>query len=192
MDQVRSRRAETRTRIVHAATGLFVERGYLAATMSGIAAAAGVSVQTLYLSFDGKAAILEAALAAVAEDHPDGWRAQPDGPAALAAYLGPSALATERRYPLDAVLLAAAADPEPAELLADTRAAVLARHGAVVDELAERPGFTHAISLQRATEVVATLVAPQTYGLLVQQYGWTTPEWVEWAVRHATADLFPD
>ena len=89
------------------------------------------------------------------------------------------------------MLRAAAADPEPAELLAAARAAALDAHGRAVDELAEHPGFTVDMSLQRATDVLATLLAPETYGLLVVQQGWTTPDWAEWALRHLVADLFP-
>jgi AcrR family transcriptional regulator len=185
----------TRARIVEAAGPLLVRDGYLDTTMAGIARAAGVAVQTLYLSFGSKAAVLEAVLEIGAEDHPSGWleqlRAAPDGVAALARFATLTARSVERRHPLDAVLAAAAADPEPAELLDRARRARLARHALAVDELAERPGFTHRMSLQRATDVVATLLSPETYGLLVVGQGWTTPDWAEWAVRHLAADLFP-
>jgi hypothetical protein len=60
-----------------------------------------------------------------------------------------------------------------------------------VDELAEKPGFTDRISLQRATEIVATLLSPETYGLLVAGQGWTTPDWADWITRHLIVDLFP-
>src|SRR5688500_10754731 len=140
--RVRTARAEramaTRQRVVAAAAPLFVRDGYVETTMAGIARAAGVAVQTLYLSFGSKAAVL------------------------------------------DAVLRAAAADPEPAELLDRARRAALAAHGQAVDELAEKPGFTARISLQRATEVVAALLSPETYGLLVVAQGWATPDWAEW------------
>jgi AcrR family transcriptional regulator len=51
----------TRTRIVEAARPLFVRDGYLETMMNGIATAAGVAVQTLYLAFGSKIAVLEAA-----------------------------------------------------------------------------------------------------------------------------------
>jgi AcrR family transcriptional regulator len=185
----------TRARIVEAAAQLFVRDGYLDTTMAGIARAAGVAVQTLYLSFGGKAAVLEAALEIGAEDHPSGWfeqvREAPDGVAALDRYAAVAARSIERRHPLDAVLAAAAADPEPAELLRRTRRSRLAEHALVVDELADRPGFTDRISLQRATEIVEALLSPETYELLVVRHAWTTPDWTEWVVRHLVADLFP-
>jgi AcrR family transcriptional regulator len=186
----------TRQRVVAAAAPLFVRDGYVETTMAGIARAAGVAVQTLYLSFGSKAAVLEAALAIVSDDQPKGWhtvmRAEPSGPAALRRYVDHAAAQVERRYALDAVLRAAAADPEPAELLDRARRAALAAHGQAVDELAEKPGFTARISLQRATEIVAALLSPETYGLLVVAQGWATPDWAEWVSAHLTVDLFPD
>ncbi|WP_300018927.1 helix-turn-helix domain-containing protein [Pseudonocardia sp.] len=187
----RNRSADTRRRIVEAATRLFVERGYLETTMSGLAGAAGVAVQTLYLSFDGKAAVLEAALAAQAENHPSGWVPDADGPTLLAAHVSATAAAVARQHPLAAVLRAAAADPEPAALLARSRRDALAAHARAVDELAERPGFTVLVSLQRATEMAAALLSPETYGLLVADQGWTVPDWVDWATRHLAVDLYP-
>ena len=190
-----ARAQATRERVVAAAAPLFVARGYLDTTMAELAATAGVAVQTLYLAFGGKAAVLHAVWDAAGPERPAGWTealaAAPDGPAALARHVDLTTAAVERRHPLDAVLRAAAADPEPAELLATARAAAFDAHARAVDELAEHPGFTVDMSLQRATDVLATLLAPETYGLLVVQQGWTTPDWAEWALRHLVADLFP-
>jgi AcrR family transcriptional regulator len=185
----------TRTRVVATATPLFVQNGYVDTTMSAIAKAAGVAVQTLYLSFGSKAAVLEAALVAGADDQPNGWseavNAAPDGPGALHRYVEHVAVRVERRFPLDAVLRAAAADPEPAELLDRVRAAELAEHAHAVDELSEKPGFTTDITVQRATEIVATLLSHEAYGLLVVTQGWPLQDWTDWVVRHLGLDLFP-
>ena len=190
-----ARAQATRERVVAAAAPLFVAHGYLDTTMAELAGAAGVAVQTLYLAFGSKAAVLHAVWDAAGPERPAGWTealaVAPDGPAALARHVELTTAAVERRHPLDAVLRAAAADPEPAELLAAARAAALDAHARAVDELAEHPGFTVDMSLQRATDVLATLLAPETYGLLVVQQGWTTPDWAEWALRHLVADLFP-
>lgn len=190
-----ARAQATREKVLAAAGALFVERGYLDTTMAELAAAAGVAVQTLYLSFGSKAAVLKGVWDARGPDHPpewlDGLRSASDGPAALAHHVAVTSAAVERSHPLDAVLRGAAADPEPAELLAAARAEALDAHARAVDELAERPGFTVDMSLQRATDVVATLLAPETYALLVVQQGWTARDWAEWALRHLIADLFP-
>src|ERR1700753_2620027 len=53
-------RAETRRRLLRAAENEFTERGYSAATVAKIAARAGVTVQTLYLAWGSKRALLRA------------------------------------------------------------------------------------------------------------------------------------
>lgn len=191
--RARAERGEaTRRAVVDAVVPLFVEQGYLETTMSSVARAAGVAVQTLYLSFGSKAAVLEAALAAVAQDQPNGLPDPgDDGPTLLARHVTGTAAAMERQYPLAAVLRAAAADPDPAELLTRMRRAALATHARAVDELAEHPGFTDRISLQRATEIVATVLSPESYGLLVTGHGWPLGDWTDWATRHLVVDLFP-
>jgi AcrR family transcriptional regulator len=197
--RLRAARAEraqaTRQRVVAAATPLFVRDGYVETTMAGIARAAGVAVQTLYLSFGSKAAVLEAALAVATDDQPNEWlsdvRAEQGGASALRRYVEQAGAQVERRFPLDAALRAAAADPEPAELLDRTRRAELALHAQAVDELAEKPGFTTDISLQRATEIVATVLSHETYGLLVVTQGWPAQDWADWVTHHLTVDLFP-
>ena len=188
------RAAATRARVVAAAGPLFIRLGYLDTTMSALATAAGVAVQTLYLSFGSKIAVFAAVLAAAEPDPGDGWldavRAERDGRTALARHLAVAARMVERSYPLAATLRAAAADPEPAQLLERTHAATLAWHARAVDELAEKPTFTDRISLQRATEILAALCSPETYGLLVVAHGWTTADWQDWVTRHAAVDLF--
>lgn len=52
------RKAATRAKIIAAAHGLFVERGYAATSMEDIARAADVAIRTIYLHFDSKAAVL--------------------------------------------------------------------------------------------------------------------------------------
>ncbi|MGH8922567.1 MAG: TetR/AcrR family transcriptional regulator, partial [Actinomycetes bacterium] len=180
--------------ITEAATPLFVSNGYLDTTMADLAKAAGVAVQTLYLSFGSKAAVLEGVLAAGGDEQPSGWleelRAEPDGVTALARYVARTTVVLERQHPLASVLRAAAADPEPAELLELTRGAALAQHTAALDELADKPGFNHRVSLQRATEILAALLSVEAYDLLVAGHGWTPADWTDWTTRHLVADLF--
>ena len=57
----RARAQATQWRIVKAAFGLFCERGYVGTTMAQIAEAAGVAVQTVYFTFNTKAAVLSRA-----------------------------------------------------------------------------------------------------------------------------------
>jgi AcrR family transcriptional regulator len=60
---VRAARAEaTRTRIVEAAAAAFGANGFSGTTLSAVAGAAGVSVETIYLRVGGKPELLDAAL----------------------------------------------------------------------------------------------------------------------------------
>jgi AcrR family transcriptional regulator len=51
-------RSETRRRVVDAARGLFLERGYVATTMADIATEAGVALQSVYTAGQSKADLL--------------------------------------------------------------------------------------------------------------------------------------
>jgi AcrR family transcriptional regulator len=57
-DRRAARRAETKTRLVQAATELFVERGYAATTLADVADRAGLAARTVYLRFSTKAELL--------------------------------------------------------------------------------------------------------------------------------------
>src|SRR5215813_10848168 len=50
---------ETRRRIMRAASELFVDQGYGATTLQGIAERAGVAVQTIYFAFGNKPSLLK-------------------------------------------------------------------------------------------------------------------------------------
>src|SRR4051812_31252131 len=52
--------AATRSAILDAASRLFEEQGYLATTMAQVAAAASVSLKTVYLAFETKSGLLRA------------------------------------------------------------------------------------------------------------------------------------
>jgi AcrR family transcriptional regulator len=52
--------AATRRRILDAAHGLFERDGYAATSMAAIAAAAGLSLKTVYLAFETKSGVLRA------------------------------------------------------------------------------------------------------------------------------------
>jgi len=64
-------RAETRRRLLRAAGEEFAERGYHAATVTRIAERAGVTVQTLYLAWGSKRALLRAFMEASLSGDPD-------------------------------------------------------------------------------------------------------------------------
>ena len=193
---------DTRRRITAAATELFTRDGYLQTTMADIARQADVAVQTLYLSFGSKVAVLTAALdvAIAGDDEPvpvlaRPWyaalRAEPDPLAALTILTGSAAEIIDRVYPLHAAMSNASADPEVAEVRDRDKQRRFASHLPAIQELAGRAGFNPQLSVQRATEVFYTLMSEETYGLLVAEHGWSVPDWSDWALRHSRAELFP-
>ena len=202
----RAARAEraraTRWRIIAAATELFIRDGYLQTTMADIARQAEVAVQTLYLSFGSKVAVLTAALdAAIAgDDQPlpvleRPWfarlRAEPDPIAALDIVADNATEIIDRVYPLYAAVINASADPELAEVRDRNKQQRFASHQPVMQELAGRPGFNRQLPVERATDIFYTLMSEETYGLLVAEHGWSVPEWSGWVRHHIRAELFP-
>src|SRR3954464_3390654 len=102
-----ARGRQTAARIATAAMRLFVENGYVNTTMAAIAQEAGVAVQTLYLAFGSKSAILaevhDLAVVGHGENIPaleQPWvsatRAEPDGLRALELALDGSLGISER------------------------------------------------------------------------------------------------
>jgi AcrR family transcriptional regulator len=192
----------TRRRIVAAATTLFLRDGFLTTTMASIAAEAGVAVQTLYLSFGNKTAILSAAfdVALVGDDERvpipgrDWYRAvieDPDGPAALARFVHHSGVTMRRASPLYAVIQAASAEPEIAELLANNKRERHAGFAEIAGALAAKPGFSPGLSTDDAIGILYAVQSEETYLLLVAEHGWTGERWEEWVLMTLLAQLFP-
>ena len=113
---------------------MFVEHGYLETTVAAIAAEAGVVVQTLYLSFGSKVAILRAAhdVAVVGDDTPvpvlqRPWvaelSAEPNGRRALRLVIDNGLQIIERATSIMGVIQSAAADADVADLLQDVERA---------------------------------------------------------------------
>ncbi|WP_214368904.1 TetR/AcrR family transcriptional regulator [Pseudonocardia sp. H11422] len=192
----------TRRRIVSAATTLFVRDGYLQTTMADIAGEAGVAVQTLYLAFGSKVAVLAAAVdvTIAGDDEPSPviereWfrrlQQEPDGRRALGVFVDGATEIIERFYPLYAAVRAAATDPEPAELLDANKRMRFTTFEGVVTELATKPGFADGLGVRRGTEVLYALLSEETYGLLVAEHGWAVPGWSAWVHRHVGGEFYP-
>src|ERR1700712_1487183 len=169
---------ETRRRIVYAATVLFLRDGYLTATMNALAKEADVAVRTLYISFANKTAILSAAFdAAVAgDDEPvaiveRAWyqtlSSGPDGPAPVADFFDYSATIIGRSTPLYAVIRAASAEPEVAELLANNKRERHAALQGVAERLSQKKGFRKGLTPEDAAAIMYTLSNADSYLMLV-------------------------
>lgn len=185
--------ALTRRRILDAASGLFVERGYLGTTLAGIAEAGGVSVQTVYNVVGGKSALLKAVydVTLAGDDEPVPMAQRPaframveatDGRDCLARYAEIGRMLGERVLPLVTVLLAQAATGDP-ELRAFTdtiegeRAigtASTARH------VRERFGLREGLDVQAAADVLWALTAPELSDRLVNRRGWGWDRYEQW------------
>ena len=136
-----ARRAEqarqTRNAIIETARRLFLRDGYAATTIAAIAAAAQVSVETIYKAFGGKPglvrAICDAALAGAgpvpAETRSDQLQLHEPDPRRIVRGWGELTVEVAPRIAPIMLLVrsAAAADPEMAGLLAEVDAARLSR-----------------------------------------------------------------
>lgn len=192
----------TQRSIVEAATSLFLRDGFVTTTMSAIAAEAGVAVQTLYLSFRSKTAILVAAfdVAIAGDDDPTpllerGWMRQvleqPKGPRALSGFIEASTRIMSRTTPLYIVIRSAAADPDVAELLVKNKTERHAHFSVFAEALATKPGFTSQLTIKQAADLLYTVHSEDTYAMLVHEQGWTSEAWGDWCLRTMLAEMFP-
>lgn len=196
------RSRQTRSRIVTAATTLFLRDGYVQTTMSAIAEEAGVAYQTLYISFKGKVALLATAfdIAVAGDDEPvpvldRGWRQQlrdePDGPRALRVFIDVAQQIIERVHPLYAAMVAASADPDVAAELARNKAMRYQTYTEAMRDIALKPGFNPYLDVERASQILYATASEETYGLLVTENHWSPNEWLRWVTRTNTTELFP-
>jgi AcrR family transcriptional regulator len=197
----RERARQTRDQITRAAEQLFLAEGYAATTVAAIAAAAAVSVETIYKGFGGKPglvrAIVERGLAGEgpvpAEQRSDHIRdTEPDPRRILAAW----GAFTAEIGPTTAPILtlardAAASDPEIAALLDELSAArhqrmtINARGLATAGHL--RPGITP----EQAADILWTYSSPELYELLAIRRSWPAEQYGRFIGQALTAALLP-
>ena len=201
----RARASENRARIIDAATTMFLENGYVGATIPAIAARAGVAVETVYRAAPGKAGLLaaavQAALAGGAQraDTPVEEREairrvidEPRPPRQLHAYAATQPGVWSRVGPLLRVLEeAAAGDDELAKLRA---AHEEQRHSGLhrfAELLAKRGALRSDITADRAADILWTLCAQATFEALVTERGWSHRQYREWLGDTLTDALLP-
>lgn len=198
--------ALTRRRILDVAGRLFVERGYLGTTLSSVAEAAGVSVQTVYNVVGGKAALLKAVydVTLAGDDAPVPIGERPEfrsvveatsGRECLARYSGLGRLLGERITPLVTVLLAqaAAGDADLAAFVStiEGERATGTRHVATL--VAQRFGLRAGLDVDEAADVLWALTAPDLADRLVVRRGWGWDRFEAWlGTTMADALLGPD
>jgi AcrR family transcriptional regulator len=172
--------------ILAAAEHQFLERGYGATTIPGIATEVGVSVETVYKAFGGKAGLVRALYdrslrnrdGGSAYERSDAMATRETDPRTIMRKWGE--LTTEvaaRMNPIRLLIRAAAVtDPEIATLLEDNDGERLNRMRHNAEFLADRDYLRKDITADKATDVLYTCSSLEIYEVLVLQRGWPPPE----------------
>ena len=203
---LRAQRAEaTRRRVVEAASRLFVERGYRSTTIEAVAAAADVSVETVYKRFGNKAGLLKAAreVAVAGAPEPEEFFTFPAAPideairaasgqeARLRVLAELSSRRMERLAPFHRMLRnAGTGDPELAEFVANDHTARRESQRANIRFIAE--GGPLRLGVDEAAGTYSALANPDVYLMLTDQFGWTADEYRAWLADSVTRLLAVD
>jgi AcrR family transcriptional regulator len=178
-----ARASRTRERIVATAERMFLRNGYTATTITAVAAEAGVSPDTIYKGFGGKAGLVRAirteALQGVgsvsAEQRSDDLHATTSDANVIVEEWG--RLIAEVAPLVAPILLlirtAAASDPAAQILMEEMDADRLVRMSENAQRLHEAGHLRRGLSVHDATDVLWTYSAPELYELLVLRRGWT-------------------
>jgi AcrR family transcriptional regulator len=192
-----SRRQEqarrTRLAVIRAAQRLFVEQGYGRTTIAEIAAAAGVSAETVYAGFKNKAALLHRVWditiggddeEVVFHERPEvvAIRNEPDLARRLMLHAEFSTATARRMTPfLRALQGAAGSEPAAAAMLAEidqqrlNGISVMAREAAKTGQLA--------VSEPECRDVVWAFTDGTLWHQLVVERGWTDERYADWLGR---------
>lgn len=186
--------AETKARIIAAATELFTTRGWAGTGMRDVARQAGVAVETLYSHHPSKRALLDAVVdqAAVGDDAPVAVAERPEflalgrgrRPARIAAAARVVREINERTIPFARLLReAATTDPEIATVLHDTRERQRLDVAAGVGLVLGRP------PTDDERDGVWAIVSPEVFLLLVHESGWSLDQYEAWMASTLTQVL---
>jgi AcrR family transcriptional regulator len=180
---------QTRERILEAARGLFVERGFAGTTIAAIAAEAGTAAETVYAAFGTKIAVLAALVRGAARGADDREILEQEGARAVAAatdqreqlrlFARDIAGRLARAAPLLVVVASASvSEPALAELYGSLHAARLRNLRALAGQLAGNGPLR--VDENAATDTIWALTAPELYHVLTTQRGWTRERYAAW------------
>ncbi|HSO32736.1 MAG TPA: helix-turn-helix domain-containing protein [Labilithrix sp.] len=182
----------TRRAILDAARSTFLERGYLATTMSSIAQRAGVALDTIYASIGGKPALfkllVESAVsgsdrpvAALERDYVRAIREEADPRRKLALYARAICAIHLRLAPLFEVLQSAAsADTELAALWSEISNRRARNMRLFAGDLKAADGLREGLDVEQAADIIWSMNSPEFYLLLVAQRGWAPERFEQW------------
>lgn len=200
----RRRRAaaeQTRERILTAAREQFLSVGFAAATVTDIAAAAGVATQTLYSSVGTKAELLKQvvdvaiagdSLPIAVADRPftDVIHDEPDGRRKIDLYARHLRHALERTAELDAVVRGAAdADPAVAALARELDAQRVVGMRMFAGHLRSSGVLRRGVTVERAADILSAHMDPRLYLWLVGYRGWSGRQYEAWYSQITAAAL---
>ena len=169
--------------------------------MADVAAAAGVSLKTVYLAYQSKSGVLRALWHVrlrgdedpVPVDERPWYRAvleEPDPERKLRLNIANAKAVKERIGPLLKVLRdAAQVDAEIAALWARIQSDFYENQRAVVEDLHAKGALRPELDVTTATDVLWTLNHPDVYVLLVGERGWTLDELERWLAELVVARL---
>ena len=198
----RDRALATRLRITKAAYTLFCERGYTGTTMADVAEAAGVAVQTVYLVFHTKSELLSRTydFSVLGEEEPlppelQPWHAQmtaePDVARAVRHAVAGIGTILARATPLDTVVRASAAsDPDAARVRAMHERWRAEGYRAMLEVLLTKSALRDGLTHERATQLLLMYVGMDAYRVLVHDFGWSHPDWIDWTVATVSEQVF--
>lgn len=199
----RARAAQTRTRIVEAATAEFGSKGYAGASMAAIADRAGVAVQTVYFVFHTKAELLGVAIdrAVLGGTHPvlpenQEWFIQGAGPNDIAEkltrFVSGSGAILFRAAALSEVNRVAALTDEEAKRVYDHHEKLRVDvYRSFVGTLVQCADWPKDASAVQAAEVLLTLTGSSLYRTFREDRGWSHERTMEWLVREVPRIVAP-
>jgi AcrR family transcriptional regulator len=194
----------TRLRVIEAAKRLFIESGYPATTLEGVADAADVSLPTLYRLFGSKRALLAAVLDTCfgGDDEPIAFGDRPEVQEAL-VQSDPVALVRsfaricrmfmERSSEMFHVLATAAdVDPEIAELHKEIRRQRHTGQSRIVAAIAATSGLDPELSLSDAEDIAYAALSPEVHRILTVERCWTADQYERSLIRALSSLLRRD
>ena len=189
---------KTRSRVIKAATRLFVEKGYATTTIRAIAAEAGVSVPTVELLFGTKAQLLHVVIdvAVAGDDEPvpvlsRAWAADAQSVRDLADFLSVVAqVLSEAQARSAGVILAAyeaaASDPDIQLLILDRESQRERTTAWIVDSVLERAALRPGLDRAGAIDTVWMLMDPVIFNRLTRHRGWSADRYASWFADSVT------
>ncbi len=199
MSGTRTEQAQkTRSRVIKAATRLFVEQGYATTTIRAIAAEAGVSVPTVELLFGTKAQLLHVVIdvAVAGDDEPvpvlsRAWAADAQAVRDLADFLSVVAqVLSEAQARSAGVILAAyeaaASDPDIQLLILDRESQRERTTAWIVDSVLERAALRPGLDRAGAIDTVWMLMDPVIFNRLTRHRGWSEDRYASWFADSVT------